>query len=167
MMTFTIISAIIFFSFVVLNVCMFGLKEHYSAYARPWMERSKVSGFNLWSFITILSALLLLPPLLTSSEGSIWQFMGFLCPACITFVGLTPSGNRSKLATKIHSICAPLAALWAILYIFLNVTSFWWIVPTYAVLAGVCTLIFGKWSWDFWFEMAAYLCIYTTLFLIG
>ena len=167
-MTLTLLSLSIFLGFVVLTMAKFGVKDCWSAYAKDWKALTpNIVNLNVWSLVMVLIAVLLIPPLLSASEGSVWQFTGFLCPACLIFVGLTPSdGNRSKLAKTIHAVCAPLSALWAILYILLNATFLWWLIPAYCAIASVATLFYGKWSWNLWFEYAAFAMIYTGLIVL-
>ncbi len=162
----TAFSAGLFFCFVILCVCRFGLLSCYSAYGPRWMDLSSVPGFNWWSVVTTFTALLLVPPLIEAGNGSAWQFFGFLCPALIAFVGLTPDYGRNKLAGRVHTVCAALGALFSVLFIVCVYPHLWWVPTGYAVIAAIATLRAGLWSWCFWFEMAAYLAIFTTMFLI-
>jgi len=163
-MILTLISLSLFAGFVIFCVCKFGLKDCYSAYGPIW--RDLHPRFNVWSAVTTLSALILVPALLDASDGSAWQFTGFFCPALIAIVGLTPDYDKYDFVLRVHSVCAKLGALYSILYILLTATAYWWTLVAYIVLATVMTLIKGKWSWVFWFEMAAYASIYTIMLLI-
>ena len=160
----TALSCALFFGFVVLCVCKYGLLSCYSAYGPAWHKT--YPKFNVWSAVTLVTAALLIPVLLENSEGNPWQFAGFLCPAMLLFVALTPDYGTNPLAGKVHSICAGLGALFSIVYILCVYPSLWWLLVVYVALASLGTLICGKYYWCFWFEMAAYAGIYTTMFLV-
>jgi hypothetical protein len=163
----TIISAATFFGFVAYCWAKFGLLDCYSAYGPAWAKTPPFSWtFNPWSLVTVLTALLLIPVMVEVSSGSNWQFTGFLCPALILFVGLTPDYGHNDLANKVHCICAAVGALFSIVYILAVATHLWWLILVYVVAAAALTLYFGKSYWCFFFEMAAYLGIYTAVFVM-
>jgi hypothetical protein len=107
-----------------------------------------------------------MPVILEVSAGNAWQFTGFLCAAFLALIAFTPDYDKDKFILKLHLILAEGCALWAILYIIFCATTFWWLIPAYLVACYVCILIFGKWSWNFWLEMAAFLFTYTGVFLM-
>ena len=161
------LSCALFFGFVALCVKKFGLQSCYSAYGPLWAKTEPFSYlFNPWNIITFATAFMLVPVLLENSEGSPWQFAGFLCPALILFVALTPDYAVNKLAGIVHVVCAALGAVFSIVYILCVAPKFWWVILVYVIAASIGTIIYGKWSWNFWFEMAAYAGIYTTVFLL-
>ena len=163
----TALSCALFFGFVVLCVKKFGLQSCYSAYGPLWAQVTPSAGMlNIWSAVTLITAFMLVPVLIENADGSPWQFAGFLCPALILFVALTPDYATNKLAGIIHVVCATLGAVFSIIYIIFVAPQFWWLILVYVTLSSLATLYFGKWSWNFWFEMAAYAGIYTTVFLI-
>lgn len=144
------------------GVCKYGLLSCYSAYGPKWAEYKP----NWWMLVTYLAAFLIMPPLLAASKSSDWQFTGFLCPALILFVAVTPDYGRTTTAKLIHGISAPLSAVFSILYIIFVTPHLWWIMVAYLVICGICTLIFGKYSWNFWLELVAFLQTYTVVYLI-
>lgn len=163
----TALSCAMFFGFVVLCVRKFGLLSCYSAYGPLWAQVTPSAGMlNIWSAVTLVTAFMLVPVLLENSEHSPWQFTGFLCPALILFVAATPDYATNKLAGTVHLVCALAGAILSIAYILLVTPRLWWVILVYVLIATACTVIYGKWSWDFWFEMAAFAGIYTTAFLI-
>ena len=163
----TTLSAILFFGFVIISVRKFGLLDCYSAYGPAWGTLTPgIKGFNIWSLVTVLSAFLLVPVSVGVADGSPWQFAGFLCPVLILFVGLTPDYKEDKMAGIIHLVCATLGAVLAIVYILCVFPHLWWLLVLYVVLAVIFTLATGIRFWCFWFEMAAYAGIYTTVFLM-
>lgn len=157
------LSAIVLFGFIVWCVSHFGLRTCYSEYGPLCRDNYKV---NWWTFFTLLASLLLLPVILEASVGKAWQFTGFLCVVFLALIAFTPDYDKDKFILKLHLILAEGCALWAILYIIFCATPFWWIIPIYLGICAICITIFGKWSWNFWLEMAAFLFTYTGVFLI-
>lgn len=162
---FTTLSAVLFFGFVILGVLMFGLLSCYSAYGPAW-GYSYPRVPNIWSVVTFVTAVLLVPVLIVAGEGSAWQFTGFLCPAAIAFVALTPDYGTNKLAGKVHTFAAALGAMWSVVFIICVTPALWWLLVLYIGLAGLATVISGIYYWCFWFEMAAYLAIFTAMFVM-
>ena len=161
------ISALMLFGFVAIGVVKFGWLTCYSAYGPKWGEISPLHGFNLWSFVTILTAVLLIPVIVEAGNiAPTWQFAGFLCPALLLFVGLTPDYGRNKMAGIVHSVCVGLAALLSVVYILCVFPQLWWLLVIYVAAAAIATVISGKDYWCLWFELAAYLGIYTTVLLM-
>lgn len=162
----TTFSAVIFFGFVALGIRKFGLQDCYSAYGPKWGEISPLHGFNLWSFVTILTAVLLIPVIIEAGNiAPTWQFAGFLAPTFIVFVGMTPDYQQNKMSWWIHQIGAWGAVLFVLLFVLFVFPTLFWFVIVYCIIAGVLTSYFGKWSWMLWFEMATYASIFTIMFL--
>ena len=164
---FTITSAVLFFGFVWFCYRKFGLLTCYSAYGPCW-AKTPPWGYKLnpWTAITVITAVLLIPVTIELADGSPWQFAGFLCPALLLFVGLTPDYGRNKMAGIVHSVCAGLAALLSVVYILCVFPQLWWLLVIYVAAAAIATVISGKDYWCLWFELAAYLGIYTTVLLM-
>lgn len=159
-----IISCVLFFGFVIYGVCKFGLKDCYSAYGPAWHE--KYPKFNIWSLVTLITPVIIMPALLESSQDSIWQFTAFLCLAPMCFVALTPDYQQGGMSQRIHMISAIMCAVFSILFTVLVAPHLAWFMLGYIVVATICTFVFGKQNWMFWFEMAAYASLYTVLFCI-
>ena len=159
----TIISATLLFGFTILCVCKFGLLTCYSAYGPAW---AKITKFNPWVLVTLLSAFILMPVTLQMSAGKAWQFTGFLCCAFLMFVAMTPDYDKNKFALTIHLIGAEGCGLWSVLYVIFNATHLWWIMLIYLALCGIAILITGKKYWNFWLEEAAFLSYFTVIFII-
>jgi hypothetical protein len=160
----TALSCTLFFGFVILCVCKFGLKDCYSAYGPLWHEVNP--KFNIWTLITLITPVMIMPVLLQASEGSIWQFTAFLCLVPMSFVALTPDYQQGGLPGRLHLISAICSAVFSILFTALVTPKYFWILATYAGIALICTFIFGKKNWMFWFEMASYASLYTIIFVM-
>ena len=163
----TLISGMMFFGFVGVGVGEFGLLSCYSAYAPKWGEKWPSPGtLNIWSMVTLVSALLLLPVLLEQSNNSTWQFLGFLAPVSHILVSISPDYQTNNFSWWIHQIGALSAVVFVSLYSIL-VPNLWWIVLIVVAVAAIISVITGfKKYWMFWAEMAMYLATYIILFII-
>lgn len=161
----TAISFIMLFGFMFWGIFKFGIQSCYSAYAPLW--DNWFPKLNIWSMVTALSAALMVPVLLQQSEGSIYQFLGFLAPVSLFAVAGSPNYQTDKRAWWMHQIGAWSAVLFIVLYTIL-IPHMLWIIITYIVVAlivtGVCALCKKKDTWMLWAEQAVYLSIYTIMF---
>ena len=162
----TCLSLILFFGFVGVGVSKFNLLDCYSAYGEQWGDNVPISGgLNLWTVITVLSAFMMVPPLVDAANGSLLQFTGFVAPTSLLLVGITPYYKYNKLDWWLHQIGAWCAVLWVLVYI-IFVAKLAWIIALFVILSVILSWIFGWKKWMFWAEMCTYLGIYITLFLI-
>ena len=89
----TIVSMLLMVVFNIICIKKYGLLSCFSAYGEKWEQYSKEHNLlntNIWSIITIVSAMLLVPPILVTSAGYTLQFMCFVCPLYLFLVGITP-----------------------------------------------------------------------------
>lgn len=163
----TLASLALFGGFVGLSVHRFGWRRSYSAYAAKWHEAVPLaSNTHLWSIVTVVVALLLVPALLERGEGDPWQFLGFFAPMYLCFAAFTPDYETDKRQMKIHIIGTSLCALVSVAWICF-VAERWWTIPVALVaawLAAYATITVKK-SWLFLLEMAMFAAAYTTLFI--
>lgn len=158
------ISCTLFFGFVALCVAKFGLQSCYSAYGMKWREA--FPPINIWSAVTFLTAVLLVPAILEASKDNPWQAVAFFCPALIIFVAVTPDYATNPSAGILHSVCAIGAALLSVVFILLIAPKLWGLIVVYLLLATLAMFVFGAYSAMFWYEMAAYATIYTAMFIL-
>ncbi|MBO4924486.1 MAG: hypothetical protein J5382_10250 [Bacteroidales bacterium] len=163
----TLASLALFGGFVGLSVHRFGWRRSYSAYAAKWHEAVPLaSNTHLWSIVTVVVALLLVPALLERGEGDPWQFLGFFAPMYLCFAAFTPEYETDKRQMKIHIIGTSLCAIVSVAWICF-VAERWWTIPVWLVaawLAAYATITVKK-SWLFWLEMAMFGAAYTTIFI--
>ena len=154
-----IASALMLFEFVIIGVIRYGLLSCYSAYAAKWHEF--FPKLNLWSVVTFLSAALMIPVLVTTGEGSKWQFLGFLAPVFIGMVAASPEYATDKFQWWMHQIGAWGAVCFIIAYIAIIPQLLWVVIPL--AIAGIFNSIIAKGTWMFWMEMVVYLSTYVVL----
>ena len=163
----TLASLALFGGFVGLSVHRFGWRRSYSAYAAKWHEAVPLaSNTHLWSIVTVVVALLLVPALLERGEGDPWQFLGFFAPMYLCFAAFTPEYETDKRQMKIHIIGTSLCAIVSVAWICF-VAERWWTITVWLVaawLAAYATITIKK-SWLFWLEMAMFGAAYTTIFI--
>lgn len=158
----TSISALLFFGFVILGVVRYGLLSCYSEYASEWQKF--YPKLNIWSMVTAITALLMVPVLIESGAGNPWQFLGFLAPVSLIAVAASPEYAKDKFQWWIHQIGAWSAVAFIVLYS-IKIPNLWWIVLILAAVAAGLG-IWKKGTWMFWGEMAMYLATYVILYVI-
>lgn len=172
----TILSIVLMLGFVSLGVRKFGLQPSYSAYAPHWKKAVPIHNVNLWSLITIVVALLFMPGMIQAGAGSPWQFLGFLSPAYLVLVALTPLKDESSEEVKkenkrrriTHVVGAILCAIATVAWLILTVHKPWLIpVALYIPFCAGYASRSCKSSATLWSEMAlfvgGYLAILITL----
>lgn len=161
------LSAIILFGFIFAGVVRWGLLPSYSHYAAKWAEVLPVKNLNLWSIVTIVAALLLMPVLLELGENNPLQFLGFFVPVYLICVALTPNYQVDKTEKKLHPIFAFSCAAAAFAWILLIIKT--WPVLLGAVLFVTATALLSltlKSSKVFWLEMIMFTGMYLSLLFV-
>lgn len=120
-----IISCMVYIIYNIVTLCIFGipnsLSETYYLYKNKW---------NIgWVFPIMIYLVvgLLLPGWIILSEGMTLQFLAFLSPASLLFVGTAPAFKKSKLEDNVHTISAYIATICSLLWI-VFATPYWWII---------------------------------------
>jgi len=177
----TILSIVILTGFVALGIRKFGLQPSYSAYAPKWKKAVPIHNVNLWSLVTIIVAILFMFGMIEAGAGSPWQFLGFLSPAYLVLVALTPlkdeedekdesseevkKDNKRKRITHVVGaiLCSVATVAWLIL-----VAHKIWLAP----IALYIPFCFGfasrscKSSATLWSELALFIAGYIAIILI-
>lgn len=145
-MILTLTSLFILFSYILFCVKKFGvppsLSETYYLLDKNW----------LFTSVLAVSDILLLIGWLNISDS----FLAFLCAVCILFVAVAPMFKG--IQKNIHTISAILGGLFGIIFCFISC----WIIPViFILIAAVLTIKTRKPI--FWFEMAAFASVYSTV----
>lgn len=156
-----VIATTIYCMYNTVSVALFGVPHSLSMTYYHWKNKYKV-GF-LFPIMMYLVVAFMMPAWLSMSEGSAFQFLAFLAPAAIAFVGTAPAFLSSDLENKVHSISAVIAAVCSLLWVGL-VTPYWWI--TIGIWTIVCVLYAlltktVKTSYTYWLETIAFGATFT------
>ena len=154
------------FLFVIYNVIallLFGVPKSLSMTYYLYKERQNSLKLMFPTMIVLL-CILLIPCWLTLSEGSNFQFLSFLTPAALMFVGFTPVFNDADMYKTIHNIAAYSCAVFAMLWIIL-VTPFWYIILIVLGIISVIAILTKtvKSSYIYWLEMVAFISLFTSI----
>ena len=163
-MTLTTISIIvatcIYVAYNAIAIAIFGVPESLSNTYYLWKEKNEKG----WLFPLMMYAvvILMMPAWITMSEGSNFQFLAFLAPASIAFVGTAPRFKDSQLESRVHTISAIIAAACSLLWVAL-VTPYWVAIPIYVVFEGAKAFFSKtyKTCLVYWLEQVAFLSTFT------
>jgi hypothetical protein len=106
---------------------------------------------------------LMMPAWITLSEGSNFQFLAFLAPASIAFVGTAPRFKDGDLENKVHTISAIIAAACSLAWVAL-ITPYWWVMLIwfgFVALAAIFTSSY-KTAYTYWLETIAFGATFTS-----
>ena len=167
-MTLTTISIIvatcIYVAYNAIAIAIFGVPESLSNTYYLWKEKNG-KGW-LFCLMMYLVVALMMPAWITLSEGSNFQFLAFLAPASIAFVGTAPRFKDSQLESRVHTISAIIAAACSLLWVAL-VTPYWYVILIwlgFIALASVLTSSY-KTAYVYWLEQVAFGSTFTAAIL--
>lgn len=156
-----IIAAVIYVAYNTISLVYFDVPESLSN--TYYLYKEKCGKGWLFCIMMYAVVLLMMPAWIGLSEGSDWQFLAFLAPASIMFVGTAPRFKDSDLENKVHSISAIIAAICSLVWVAI-VTTFWWVILIclgLVVLAAVFTSSY-KTAYVYWLEQVAFLSTFVS-----
>ena len=158
-----LLSALCLMGFVSCSVKKFGLLKSYSAYSSKWSLM--IAQQPVWSVVTFVSAMLLIPPMIEVGTDNPFQCCGFFAPVYLIVVSLTPNWQKDKMQHKVHvfgaAICAAFALVWLIL-----ICHLWHIVLYMTILILALAIIIKRYdAYVFWGEMILFISVYLSLIL--
>jgi hypothetical protein len=105
---------------------------------------------------------LMMPAWITLSEGSDFQFLAFLAPSAIAFVGTAPAFKSDDLENKVHSISAVIAAACSLAWVAL-VTPYWCVILIWLYIVASLLLFTSsyKTALVYWLEQVAFGATFT------
>lgn len=146
---------VIFVAYNTISVGVFGIPHSLSMTYYLWKEEAGRG----WYFSLMMYAVvtLMMPAWITMSEGSDFQFLAFLAPAAIAFVGTAPRFKDTNLENHVHMTSAYLAAAFALLWVAL-VTPYWWVILIwFCIVAAISVLTSSyKTALVYWLETIAF-----------
>jgi len=158
-MTLTTISIIaataIYLAYNAICLALFSIPESLSNTYYLWKEKNGKG----WLFCLMMYEVitLMIPAWISLSEGSNFQFLAFLAPASITFVGTSPRFKDGDLENKVHTYSAIIAAACSLLWVAL-VTPYWYVILIwfgFIALAAILTSSY-KTAYVYWLEQVAF-----------
>lgn len=161
-----IIAASIYLLYNAVAIGIFGippsLSETYYLYKNKWNI-----GF-VFPIMMYLVVGFMMPAWLTLSEGSPFQFLSFLAPASIAFVGTAPAFKSSSLEKTVHSVAAIVAAICSLLWVIL-VTPYWWIIILALLVFTLDALLTQTLSYAkvYWLETVAFISTFMSAILMS
>lgn len=159
-----IIATVIFVAYNAVAIAIFGIPESLSN--TYYLYKEKCNKGWLFCLMMYLVVALMMPAWISLSEGSNFQFLAFLAPASIAFVGTAPRFKDGDLENKVHTVSAIIAAACSLLWVVL-VTPYWYSIPIYAGLyisKAVLTKSI-KTSYVYWLEQIAFCSTFTSAIL--
>lgn len=158
-MTLTTISIIaataIYLAYNAISLAIFGVPESLSNTYYLYKEKCNKG----WLFCLMMYAVvaLMMPAWITLSVGSNFQFLAFLAPASIAFVGTAPRFKDGDLENKVHTVSAIIAAACSLLWVAL-VTPYWWVMLIWLGLIALAAILTSsyKTAYVYWLEQIAF-----------
>lgn len=149
------IAAIIYVAYNVAALTLFGIPHSLSMTYYLWNEKNGRG----WLFCLMMYAVvaLMMPAWITLSEGSDFQFLSFLAPTAIAFVGAAPMFRDDDLEALVHTGAAIVAAICSLAWVIL-VTPYWWVILLWLGMIALASIVTSsyKTSYTYWLEMVAF-----------
>lgn len=150
-----IIATVIYVAYNAMALAVFKVPESLSN--TYYLLRDKWCMGWLFCLMMYMVVAFMMPAWITMSEGSNFQFLAFLAPAAIAFVGTAPRFKDTAMENAVHSISAVIAALCSLLWVGL-VTPYWWIILVWAAISMTAALLTRtvKSAYIYWLETIAF-----------
>ena len=169
MTTFAIMTAVaslvIFAGWLALCIRKFGWLKSYSAYSTKWDEGGQG---GLWTFATVISALLFVPAMLEAGDESPLQFLGFFAPVYLNVVAFTPKWESDRKQKLIHNIGSVVCVVCIVLWL-VYALRLWYYIPIAIALAAIAAYCTRTWeeSYTLWLELAMFAAAYGAVLIGG
>ena len=165
LITISIIAATaIYLAYNAICLALFAIPESLSNTYYLWKQKNGKG----WLFCLMMYAVvaLMMPAWISLSEGSNFQFLAFLAPASIAFVGTAPRFKDSQLESRVHTVSAIIAAACSLLWVAL-VTPYWWIMMIWCSIVGGASVLTSsyKTAYTYWLETIAFGSTFTAAIL--
>lgn len=155
-----IVATIIYVAYNAISLALFGVPESLSNTYYLYKEKSNKG----WLFPLMMYAVVafMMPAWITMSEGSDFQFLAFLAPAAIAFVGTAPAFKSDDLENVVHTTAAAMAATYSLAWVAL-VTPYWWMILIWLGIIAKYTILTSSYKTClvYWLEQVAFLSTFT------
>lgn len=159
-----IVATIIYVAYNAISLAFFGIPESLSNTYYLYKEKRNKG----WLFPLMMYAVVafMMPAWITLSEGSDFQFLSFLAPSAIAFVGAAPAFKSDDLENVVHTTAAIVAAICSLAWVAV-ITPYWWMILVwfgFIALASVLTSSY-KTCLVYWLEQVAFGATFTSAIL--
>lgn len=156
LITISIIAATaIYIAYNAICLALFSIPVSLSNTYYLWKEKNG-KGW-LFCLMMYLVVALMMPAWISLSEGSDFQFLAFLAPASIAFVGTAPRFKDSQLESRVHTVSAIIAAACSLLWVVLVTPDGWVMLIWCGFIGGVSVLTSSyKTCLVYWLETIAF-----------
>lgn len=156
-----IMATTIFVAYNAVVIPIFGIPESLSN--TYYLYKEKCNKGWLFCLMMYLVVALMMPAWITLSEGSAFQFLAFLAPASIAFVGTSPRFKDGDLENKVHTYSAYVAAACSLLWVGL-VTPYWWVILVWLGFIAIASILTCSYKscLVYWLEMIAFGATFTS-----
>lgn len=160
----TLAAFFIFLIFNMISIRKFGMKSCLSEYGKLWGDAVPIKNMNLWSIVLGIIAFLMIPPILQSLEGNPLQSIGFLSPAYLFLVVLTPDYKANKKTELIHRIGAGVCTIGMLVWMIFLMHMWIPVVVCLALFLAIGFLAKNlKYAWIYYVELALFIATYWVL----
>ena len=159
-----IVATIIYVAYNAISLALFGVPESLSNTYYLYKEK----GNKGWLFPLMMYAVvaLMMPAWITMSEGSDFQFLAFLAPAAIAFVGTAPAFKSDDLENVVHSTAAIVAAVCSLAWVAI-ITPYWVTIPVFFCIYAIKAVWTSTYKscLVYWLEQVAFGATFTSAIL--
>ena len=155
-----IIATVVYVAYNAVSLAYFGIPQSLSMTYYHWKEKANIGYLFCMMMYAVVA--LMMPAWISMSEGSDFQFLAFLAPAAIAFVGTAPAFLGSELENRVHSVSAVVAAVCSLAWVIL-VTPYWWIILVCLGLVAIAAILTSsyKTALVYWLETIAFGATFT------
>ena len=155
-----LIATIVYVAYNAISLANFGIPQSLSMTYYLWKQKANIGYLFCMMMYAVVA--LMMPAWISMSEGSDYQFLAFLAPAAIAFVGTAPAFLGSDLENKVHSVSAVVAAVCSLAWVVL-VTPYWWIILVWLGLVAIAAILTSsyKTALVYWLETIAFGATFT------
>lgn len=169
-MTLTTISIIvatcIYVAYNAISSALFSIPESLSnTYYLYKEKRNKGWLFPLMMYAVVA---LMMPAWISMSEGSDFQFLAFLAPSAIAFVGTAPAFKSNDLENVVHTAAAIAAAICSLAWVAV-ITPYWWMILVWLGFIALASIVTSSYRgcYIYWLETIAFLSTFTSAILFS
>ena len=159
-----IVATVIYVAYNAISLALFGVPESLSN--TYYLYKGKNNKGWLFPLMMYAVVAFMMPAWITMSEGSDFQFLAFLAPSAIAFVGTAPAFKSDDLENVVHTTAAIVAAICSLAWVAV-ITPYWWIILVwfgFIALASVLTSSY-KTALVYWLEQVAFGATFTSAIL--